>query len=151
MGDFSRDFHRPDAGIRTVEGNVAGSRAAQLEKKRHAEQEEFERAKRAKQNSSSNATLNIHSKFQPARIGSVEERAFKAKTVGLVSAKDFLDAAREQDENGKSTSSGADSKGDSLEGQKKRQEEGEKARKERKKKLNAKHVISQEKCETKEK
>ena len=42
MGDFSRGFHRPDAGSHTVEGNVSGSRAAMLTKKRQAEQEEFE-------------------------------------------------------------------------------------------------------------
>ena len=98
MGDFQQNFHRPDAGIRTVEGNVAGGRAAMLEKKRQAEQEEFELEKAKRKKSSQTACLTIGSKFQPARIGSVEEQAFKAKTVGLVSAKDFLNAAKEQEE-----------------------------------------------------
>ena len=38
MGDFQANFLRPDTGINTVEGNVAGSRAAGLSKKRAAEQ-----------------------------------------------------------------------------------------------------------------
>ena len=45
MGDFSRGFHRPDAGINTVEGTVSGARAMRLEQKRLAEQEEFEKEK----------------------------------------------------------------------------------------------------------
>ena len=42
MGDFQANFLRPDTGINTVEGNVAGSRAAGLSKKRAAEQADFE-------------------------------------------------------------------------------------------------------------
>jgi len=63
MGDFQERFLRPDSGINTVEGNVAGqshsiliplpsflnvciccsgSRAAELSKKREAEQKLFE-------------------------------------------------------------------------------------------------------------
>ena len=93
MGDFSRDFHRPSAGSHTVEGNVSGARAMQLEKKRQADQLEFEAQKAKKQRESQNATLDIHSKFQSARLGSIAEQAFKAQTVGLVSAADFQSAA----------------------------------------------------------
>jgi hypothetical protein len=42
MGDFVANFHRPETGIQTVEGNVAGSRAALLSRKREREQLEFE-------------------------------------------------------------------------------------------------------------
>jgi protein FAM50 len=97
MGDFSREFHRPDAGSHTVEGNVSGSRAARLTKKRQAEQEEFELEKQKRQRQAETSTLNIHSKFQTARMGTMEEQAFKAKTVGLVSAKDFTNAAKEKE------------------------------------------------------
>lgn len=97
MGDFSRSFHRPDAGSHTVEGNVSGSRAAMLEKKRQAEQESFELEKQKRQRMTSQSTLNIGSKFQPASIGTVEEQAFKAKTVGLVSAKEFTEATKEKE------------------------------------------------------
>ena len=103
MGDFSRGFHRPDAGSHTVEGNVSGSRAAMLTKKRQAEQEEFEKEKEKRQRTAAQSTLNIGSKFQPARIGSVEEQAFKSKTVGLVSAKDFINAAKEKEKMTSST------------------------------------------------
>ena len=47
MGDFVKKFARPDTGIRTVEGQVSGSRAAGLEKERQKSQEAFE-AKKAK-------------------------------------------------------------------------------------------------------
>ena len=97
MGDFSKGFHRPDAGSHTVEGNVSGSRAAALTKKRQAEQEEFEREKEKRQRNAAQSTLDIGSKFQPARIGSVEEQAFKSKTVGLVSAQEFTNAAKEKE------------------------------------------------------
>jgi protein FAM50 len=97
MGDFSKEFSRPDAGAHTVEGNVSGSRAAMLEKKRQAEQESFELEKQKRQRMTSQSTMNIGSKFQPASLGTVEELSFKAKTVGLVSAKDFKEAAKEEE------------------------------------------------------
>lgn len=100
MGDFSRSFHRPDAGSHTVEGNVSGARAMQLEKQRQAQQDEFEAEKRRRQAASGNSTLGIHSKFQTARIGGTrQEQDFRAKTVGLVSASDFLTAAQTLDKN----------------------------------------------------
>jgi protein FAM50 len=39
-------FKRPDTGIHTVEGNVAGARAARLTKQRDKDQKEFEEKKR---------------------------------------------------------------------------------------------------------
>ncbi|KAL3943447.1 MAG: hypothetical protein SGBAC_002495 [Bacillariaceae sp.] len=97
MGDFSQRFSRPDAGSHTVEGNVSGSRAAMLEKKRQAEQESFELEKQKRQRATMQSTLDIGSKFQPARIGSVEEQVFKANTIGLVSAKEFKEAAKQKE------------------------------------------------------
>jgi len=93
-GDFHK-FHRPEAGSRTVEGNTSGSRAMRLEKQRQADQDEFERTKRQKLSDTTHASLNIGRKFQVARIGTVEERAFKAKTVGLVTAEEFAAATNE--------------------------------------------------------
>lgn len=97
MGDFSQRFSRPDAGSHTVEGNVSGSRAAMLEKKRQAEQAIFELEKQKRQRATMQSTLEIGSKFQRARIGSVEEQAFKAKTIGLISAKEFKEAAKQKE------------------------------------------------------
>ncbi len=95
MADMSRNnFHRP-AGSHTVEGNVSGARAMQLEKQRQAQQAEFEAEVQRRQAVSNNAALDIHSKFQTARIGGTrQEQDFRAKTVGLVSASDFLTAAQ---------------------------------------------------------
>ena len=95
-GDFHK-FHRPEAGSRTVEGNTSGARAMRLERQRLEDQAKFEEAKRQKHKDASNATLNIHGKFQSARIGSVAEQAFRAKTVGLVTAEEFVRATHEKD------------------------------------------------------
>lgn len=97
-GDFHK-FHRPEAGSRTVEGNTSGPRAMRLERQREAEQKEFEQLKKQRTHDYDNLTskLTIGSKFQPARIGSVEEQAFKSKTTGLVSAEDFVAATNEKD------------------------------------------------------
>lgn len=100
VGDFHK-FARPDAGARTVEGNTSGARAMRLEKQRAAEQQEYEELKRQKQFDHDNATLNIHAKFQPARIGSVEEQAFKTKTIGLVSAEEFMKATHAKRDRGR--------------------------------------------------
>lgn len=101
MGDFQHQFRRPDAGSHTVEGNVSGSRAALLEKKRQAEQEAFEEEKAKRKRVDDRLQRDINSKFQPARIITVEEQSFKAKTVGLVSAEDFMNATKEQQEEAK--------------------------------------------------
>lgn len=106
MGDFSRDFHRPDAGITTVEGNVSGSRAMMLERKRQAEQEDFEAEKQKRMKASQNSALTIGSKFQAARVGSVEELTFKEKTIGLVTAAEFLKATMEIEETGEEVVAG---------------------------------------------
>ena len=95
-GDFHK-FHRPEAGSRTVEGNTSGARAMRLEQQRLKDQQEFEATKQTKLHESQHASLNINSKFQSARIGSVEEQAFKAKTVGLVTAEEFVKATNEKE------------------------------------------------------
>ena len=102
-GDFHK-FHRPEAGSRTVEGNTSGARAMRLDKQREEEQQEFEQRKRQRIQDNENTHLNINSKFQPARIGNVEEQAFKAKTVGLVTAEEFMTATNEKDRSGLSDS-----------------------------------------------
>lgn len=95
-GNFHK-FHRPEAGSRTVEGNTSGARAMRLEKQREEEQADYERKKRQKIASAAQASLRIDSKFQQARIGSVEEQAFRAKTVGLVTAAEFARATNEKE------------------------------------------------------
>ncbi|KAG7364816.1 XAP5, circadian clock regulator [Nitzschia inconspicua] len=97
-GDFHK-FHRPDAGARTVEGNTSGVRAARLEQQRLEEQEEFERRKRQRMTENPmSPSLDIGSKFQPARIGSVREQAFQDKTIGLVTAEEFVKATLEKEQ-----------------------------------------------------
>jgi len=97
-GDFHK-FHRPEAGSRTVEGNTSGARAMRLEKQRLEDQAVFEDAKRRKREDTVAASLDINGKFQSARIGSVAEQAFRAKTVGLVTAAEFKAATDEKEGN----------------------------------------------------
>lgn len=98
-GDFHK-FHRPDAGSHTVEGNVSGGRAARLEQQRQKDAQEFERRKLEKTHESAHAQLEIGSKFQTARIGSVAENSFRSKTQGLVTAEQFKAATLEKDKHG---------------------------------------------------
>lgn len=95
MGDFQANFIRPDTGINTVEGNVAGSRAAGLTKKRLLEQAEFEERKRKIKADSDRGKLCIDAKFDADVGTSVEERDFRSKTVGLVTAEEFRKASAE--------------------------------------------------------
>ena len=90
MGDFQANFLRPDTGINTVEGNVAGSRAAGLSKKRAAEQAEFEARKQKIKADSERGKLGIDAKFDSNQNVSAEEQKFRAKTVGLVTAEEYL-------------------------------------------------------------
>mmetsp|Transcript_26893 Transcript_26893/g.42174 ORF Transcript_26893/g.42174 Transcript_26893/m.42174 type:complete len:373 (-) Transcript_26893:57-1175(-) len=95
MGDFQANFIRPDTGINTVEGNVAGSRAATLSKKRAAEQADFEARKQKIKADSERGKLGIDSKFDTNTNVSAEEQRFRAKTVGLVTAEEFRKASAE--------------------------------------------------------
>ena len=95
MGDFQANFIRPDTGINTVEGNVAGSRAATLSKKRAAEQADFEARKQKIKTDSERGKLTIDSKFDTNTNVSAEEQQFRAKTVGLVTAEEFRKASAE--------------------------------------------------------
>lgn len=89
MGDFQANFHRPEAGIRTVEGNLAGNRAAQLEKKRLHEQEEFELRKKQIIDDRYKQSSNIQNKFAGGGRMTQSETAFQEKTIGLVSIQEF--------------------------------------------------------------
>ena len=95
MGDFQQHFSRPDTGINTVEGNVAGSRAAGLSKKRAAEQAEFEAKAKKIRDDADRQKLGIDAKFDTNHAVSAEEQKFRSKTVGLVSAADFKKASAE--------------------------------------------------------
>ena len=91
MGDFVANFHRPETGIQTVEGNVAGSRAAHLSRKRELQQQEFEsRAAKLRQDTA-RESKGMEEKFQ--NIATTEDQVFKERTVGLVTAEEFKRAA----------------------------------------------------------
>ena len=78
MGDFVANFHRPETGIQTVEGNIAGSRAALLSRKREREQEQFEsRAAKIRQDAARDRK-GMEEKFQNTEHES-EETSFREK------------------------------------------------------------------------
>ena len=98
MGDFSANFNLPSTGIHTVEGNVAGSRAASLSKQRKAAQDEFQQKKQKIIHDSHRGRQSMNDKFDSNAHLSFEERTFRSKTVGLVSAQDFAKAQLESAE-----------------------------------------------------
>ena len=95
MGDFSANFHLPSTGIHTVEGNVAGSRAATLTKKRLAAQTEFETKKQKIVSDSIKQRQSIEHKFSQNSGLTYADQIFRSKTVGLVTAADFKKAQEE--------------------------------------------------------
>jgi protein FAM50 len=78
--------------IHTVEGNVAGSRAAMLERKRLQDVEEFEQRKRQIHNDGAHSIVPMSLKFAAAST-TKEESNFRNQTVGLVSSADFARAS----------------------------------------------------------
>jgi protein FAM50 len=86
-----------DSGIHTVEGTVAGNRAAVLTKKREQQQQEYEEVKRKIKEDNAAGIGKIDQKFSSAT--DVLEQEFRRKTVGLVSADDFRKAREEATEN----------------------------------------------------
>jgi protein FAM50 len=145
MGDFSAHFKRPDTGINTVEGMKSGARAAQLEKQRQKEQEEFEQRKR--EIAARNKAVSIEGKFSQGTTAVVEQD-FKAKTVGLVTAQEFKTLAAKEREEWKTKKSLFDiTEEDEIDCKKQQQTEEEMAKekkaskKEKKKKLKAKKKL----------
>lgn len=76
-----------DSGIHTVEGNVAGARAARLTKQREAQQQQYELVKNKIKEENATGIGRIDDKFNSGsdRL----EQEFRQKTIGLVSAEDF--------------------------------------------------------------
>jgi protein FAM50 len=113
MGDFAAGFHRPtNTGIYTVEGNVAGARAAALTQQRIQDQQLYEQKRqqllkqRNNSDNSSNSDNNtavastgntsasattslVGQKFAEGAITSQQENQLQTATIGLVSADEF--------------------------------------------------------------
>eukprot|EP01031_Cornospumella_fuschlensis_P027418 gene27418-33117_t len=83
-----------DAGVHTVEGNLAGSRAASMTKQREKQRAEYEAQKEQIKKANAVADLSkIDSKFSTAT--NAAEQEFQRKTVGLVTAEEFRKAREE--------------------------------------------------------
>lgn len=104
--DFHVGFKRDQTGIHTVEGNLAGSRAARLTKQREAEQAEYEAKKRKIQDEYKRGGIGIDEKFGGSATDQFEA-LFKAKTVGLVMADDFRKAREDAEKLPDSANSGS--------------------------------------------
>jgi len=89
--EFHAGFKRETTGIHTVEGNLAGSRAAKLTKKREKQQQEYEQKKQKIQNEYKRGGLKINEKFGGSATDQFEAM-FKSKTIGLVTADEFRKA-----------------------------------------------------------
>jgi protein FAM50 len=77
--------------IHTVEGNVAGARAAHLERKRQQDLEAFEQRKRQIHDEGASSIRTIAQKFAAAST-TKEEAHFRNQTIGLVSVSDYSKA-----------------------------------------------------------
>ena len=81
MTDTKHDIRRVgDSGINTVEGNVAGARAARLTKEREKQGAEYEAAKNKIKNDNAAGVGRIDDKFNAASDASEQE--FRRRTVG---------------------------------------------------------------------
>lgn len=93
----SSDIRRVgETGVHTIEGNLAGSRAAQLTKQREKQQAEYEAKKSQIKQLHSTDLSRINDKFSAA--SNAMEQDFQRKTVGLVSAEEFRKAREAQQE-----------------------------------------------------
>lgn len=82
-----------DSGIHTVEGNVAGSRAAALTREREKQKAEYDAMKSKIRVENATDIANMDKKFSSG--SDVLEQEFRRKTVGLVTADDFRKARAE--------------------------------------------------------
>ena len=109
MGDFAAGFHRPtNTGIYTVEGNVAGSRAAALTQQRIKDQQLYEEKRQqlllksniddddndTTGNSSTTKSL-VGKKFAEASMTTAQENQLRDATIGLVTADQFRKLQKE--------------------------------------------------------
>jgi len=69
-----------DTGIHTVEGNVAGGRAARLTKRAEAERQEYEQVKTKIKETNASGLREIHEKFTTGTDAADYE--FRARTIG---------------------------------------------------------------------
>ena len=106
MGDFAAGFHRPtNTGVYTVEGNVAGSRAAALTQQRIKDQQLYEEKRQqllVKQTlgdddggSSNTAKSLVGKKFAEASMTTAQENQLRDATIGLITADQFRKLQKE--------------------------------------------------------
>ncbi|GLD94319.1 hypothetical protein PINS_up002930 [Pythium insidiosum] len=96
------------AGIHTVEGNVAGSRAARLNKQREQQKQEYEQRKQDIEHKNQRGT-RIDQNFEAHR--DEDEAEFKRQTVGLVTAEEFRRRRETLQNNHHGTATEADTSG----------------------------------------
>lgn len=82
-----------EAGVYTVEGNVAGGRAARLTKEREKQQQEYEDQKNKVKQINAADLSRINDKFSSGTDSAEQE--FRRRTVGLVTADEFRKAREE--------------------------------------------------------
>ena len=146
MGDFQANFVRPDAGIRTVEGSVSGSRAAQMEKRRQRDQEAFEARKQqliVKDHASEAANYQLDRKFAAPTLSKKQEDAAQQR-IGLVTAEEFRRLEKEEAEAKDDAKETAESEADRLAREKAAKKARKKKKKEKKKMLSTLSFATEE-------
>mmetsp|Transcript_33311 Transcript_33311/g.96521 ORF Transcript_33311/g.96521 Transcript_33311/m.96521 type:complete len:362 (-) Transcript_33311:106-1191(-) len=82
-GSVDTAITRSDTGIHTVEGNVAGSRAARMTKYREQQQAEYEMKKKKIQEDSAKGARNIDDRFNTSRL------EFNTSVSGLMTKEEY--------------------------------------------------------------
>jgi hypothetical protein len=82
-GDVDTNIKRTSTGIHTVEGNVAGARAARLTKQRESDSAAYELKKKKLQDDIKKGARNMDDRFNTASL------EFKGQAIGLMSKEEF--------------------------------------------------------------
>ena len=84
---MSKDVTHGESGIYTAEGNLAGSRAARLAKKREEQKAEFEKQKAEIEAASARRLNNMGAKFAPRSVVSIETEFKVCACMGVPSCR----------------------------------------------------------------
>jgi len=91
-GDVDTEIKRTATGIHTVEGNVAGARAARLTKQREEQSSAYEAQKKKLQSDIQRGAQSMDSRFNTASL------EFKGQAIGLMSKEEFARTSTLEDE-----------------------------------------------------
>jgi len=121
-GDVDTDIKRTGTGIHTVEGNVAGARAARLTKQREADSAEYEKKKKRMQEDIQRGARGMDVRFNTASL------EFKGQAIGLMSKEEFARKSALEDAPSEEAQAAARAAEEAAERKRRKKEKKEKKR-----------------------